>query len=86
MKFFSTLLLAGALFAPVGIMKADEHDKAKRYYDKQRHDYHEWNEQEEHSYQRYLQEQKRQNHAWAKASRREQADYWKWRHEHPDAR
>jgi hypothetical protein len=25
-----------------------------------------------------------QEHEWAKANRKEQADYWNWRHSHPD--
>ncbi len=88
MRYLSTLLLAGALLEPAGLIRADDehHEKVRRYYDRERHDYHEWNEQEEHAYKRYIEEQKRENRAWNKAGRREQAEYWKWRHDHPDVR
>jgi len=56
----------------------------KRYYDASHKDYHVWNAKEDAAYRHYLQEKKIAYHDWSKASRREQRDYWAWRHQHPD--
>ena len=56
----------------------------KRYYDPDVRDYHEWNDNEERAYRHYLQEQRRENHEWRKLNSKEQKEYWKWRHHHPD--
>lgn len=55
-----------------------------RYEDRGHHDSHEWNPGEEQAYQRYLAEKHRKRHDFAKASKREQQQYWAWRHSHPD--
>jgi type III secretory pathway component EscR len=83
-RYLSSLLLGAALCAPVVIHAQDEyHDK--RYYDKEKKDYHEWNEREDHAYRHWLQEERhREYHPWEKASREEQKEYWRWRHEHMD--
>ena len=82
-RYLSVFLLTGALLAPVALRADDEHRHFKRYYDPDRRDYHEWNEQEERAYRHYLQEQRRDYRDWRKANREEQREYWRWRHEHP---
>jgi hypothetical protein len=82
-RFAPGLLLALSLAVPVAA-SADDH--AKRYYDKEHKDYHEWNSNEERSYNVYLGERRITVHTWTKAKPRERQDYWKWRHEHPDNR
>jgi hypothetical protein len=74
------LALAIGLSAPL-VVNADDH---KRYYDKSHKDYHEWNDNETKSFNIYLGEKHIQVHTWEKSPAREQQDYWKWRHEHPD--
>ncbi len=85
-RLLSTLLLSAALAAPVA-MRADnrDHDKAKRYYDRDARDWHEWNEREERAYRHYLQEKRLENRDWEKTRREEQRDYWRWRHQHSDS-
>ena len=84
-RYLSTLLLGVAMCVPVVMHAADEHPK--RYYDRDRRDYHEWNEQEDRAYRHWLQEQRHSEyHPWARARREEQREYWRWRHEHPDWR
>ena len=79
-RYLTTLLLGAALCTP-GVMHA------KKYYDRDRHDYHEWNEHEERAYRHWLQEERRHEyHPWVKARRQEQMEYWRWRHAHPDWR
>ena len=79
--YLQTMLLGAALLAPVGLRAYDDHPK--RYYDTDRHDYHEWNEREARAYRHWMQEQKRQYRDWNRASRRDQQEYWRWRHQHP---
>ncbi len=78
------LLMGAALLAPVGV-KAYDHDRDDhRYYDADRRDWHEWNDREDRAYRRYLEERHEQYHDWRRANRKEQRDYWRWRHSHPD--
>jgi len=55
-----------------------------RYYDRRHHDYHEWNDREDHSYRVYLGERHRDYREFRRSNRRQQEEYWKWRHHHPD--
>ena len=55
-----------------------------RYYDRDRRDYHEWNDREDHSYRVYLGERHRPYREFHRVNRREQNHYWQWRHNHPD--
>jgi len=82
-RYFNVILLSTALVLPIA-MRADEHGNDKRYYDRSHKDYHEWNSNEDQRYREYLNEHHKEYHDFAKAKRREQEDYWKWRHEHQD--
>ncbi|MGB2620918.1 MAG: hypothetical protein WA857_03760 [Candidatus Acidiferrum sp.] len=55
-----------------------------RYYDRNHHDYHQWNDREERSYRVYLGERHRDYREFRLTTHRQQADYWNWRHRHPD--
>jgi hypothetical protein len=57
----------------------------KRYYDKGHKDYHTWDGNEDHAYQRY-QTEHRQKRAYVQLSTRQQRTYWNWRHSNPDNR
>ncbi len=46
---------------------------------------HEWRDTENDHWHQYLKEKHIKDHEWEKASKREQANYWKWRDAHPDA-
>lgn len=75
-RYLTALVLGFSLLAPSVIM-AQEHDRPK----------HEWNDQENDHWRQYLKENHKKDHDWAKASKREQKAYWKWRdahHDHPD--
>ena len=84
-RLLSTLLLSVALAAPVAV-RADnrDHDRVKRYYDRDARDWHEWNDREDRAYRRYLEEKRRDYHDWEKMGREDRRNYWKWRHEHSD--
>lgn len=74
---------AGAmLIAPV-TAKADDH-RDKRYYDREGHDYHTWDGQEDRAYRVYLGEQHRDYREFRKTKGNEQREYFKWPHDHPN--
>ncbi len=76
-KFFGSLLLGACLLMPVSALYAQDHHDAPPP--------HVWNDGEKDAWHRYLKERHKKDHEWAKANKREQADYWKWRDEHRDA-
>jgi hypothetical protein len=55
-----------------------------RVYDEPHRDYHRWDEREERAYRAYLAEQHREYREFRGLDRREQENYWQWRHDHPD--
>jgi hypothetical protein len=79
-KILGTFALFTMLTAPVAMFGQE----SRRYEDKQHHDSHEWNSNEDQAYKRYLAEHHKKTHEFAKAPKREQSDYWNWRHAHPD--
>ncbi len=59
--------------------------KHKRYYDRDRKDYHDWDDREDRAYRHWLLEERHERfREFGRLRREQQADYWKWRHEHPD--
>jgi hypothetical protein len=88
-KYLSFLFLTAALTASVApkaiaaqevVVRVDH----PRYYDRNHRDYHEWNDREDRSYRVYLGEHHRDYREFHRNSRREQSNYWNWRHSHPD--
>jgi hypothetical protein len=78
-----TMLFTGvALVAPVTMRAEDHHEK--RYYDKEGHDYHTWNDHEDRAYRIYLGEQHKDYREFARVNAARQREYFRWRHEHPD--
>jgi hypothetical protein len=85
--YIASLLLAAALAAPVSIMAAPGPQGASvqvRVYDKDHKDYHNWDDNENKAWGVYLTENKKKPHTFTRSSKKEQADYWNWRHSHPD--
>jgi hypothetical protein len=74
LKALSVMVLGVGLLAPIApTMYAQDHR-------------HEWNDGERDAWHRYLKEKHIKDHEWDHASKRERANYWKWRDAHPDAR
>lgn len=89
MKHLKILVLGVTLIVPAAVVSAQDRDRHEqeavhRYEDKAHHDTHEWNEHETEAYRRYLKEHRKSYHEFDRASHKEQSDYWKWRHSHPD--
>jgi hypothetical protein len=83
-----SLCLTAALTAPVAVMASpaaqdQDHDR-DRVYDRDHKDYHQWDDHEKDAWGRFLSEKHRKDHDFKKASKREQSEYWNWRHSHPD--
>ncbi len=87
-----SLLMMGAVLAipATRMLRADDDDhdhdkKVRRYYDADAHDWHVWNDREDRAWHHYWEERHEAAHDWAKTNAEERRDYWRWRHNHPDA-
>lgn len=79
--------LAGALLVPATTLRAEERrSDDHRYYDRDRRDWHAWNEAEARAHHRYWEERYRgrEYRDYNRVNAVEQRNYWRWRHEHPD--
>ena len=94
-RYLSSFLLGAALVAPMTMLagpqeraeerREERRERERRYYDRHHRDYHVWNSREDVAYRRWLEERRERNHREFYALRRnEQAEYWEWRHRHPD--
>jgi hypothetical protein len=94
MRFLSSMLLMGALSAPVALQAQDRDDhrdrddrgKQQRVYDRQRKDYHQWNNDEDRNYRQWYNESHRgrEYREYNRLNRRDQDAYWNWRHRRGD--
>ncbi len=75
------LVMAASVVAPVAVM-ADDHHGEKRYYDRDHHDYHYWNDGEDRQYRAYLVERHETYVPFVRVNRRHQQEYFTYRHEH----
>jgi len=81
------VLLASALFVPTALTaQEDAHrsEGARTYYDAAHKDRHEWNDNEQASWNKYRDDHHVRHSDFSKASKRQQQAYWNWRHEHSD--
>jgi hypothetical protein len=86
-KYLGSLFLVAALAAPVTIMAApapQDDREHKRVYDKEHKDYHNWDDNENRAWGQFLTENHRESHEYAKSNKKEQSEYWNYRHSHPD--
>ncbi len=92
-RYVTSIALMGALAAPVAMFaqdrdRDDRHDKDenRRVYDRQYHDYHSWNGDEDQRYRGWYSNtyNGREYRDYDKLSRKQQNEYWKWRHKHND--
>jgi type III secretory pathway component EscR len=84
-RYLGSLLLAAAVLAPTLVVStAQAQDVNVRVYDRDHHDYHNWDDHENLAYRRYLDENHREYREYNRLNRRDQRAYWNWRHSHPD--
>jgi hypothetical protein len=85
--YLASLFLTAALAVPMSIMAVPVPQEAGaqvRVYDKDHKDYHNWDGNENHAWNQYLTENHRDSHEYQKSNKKEQSQYWNWRHSHPD--
>lgn len=88
MTHFLKIVLLGAALVAVAPSQdrrdqpSHDQQQTKRYYDKTRKDYHEWNQDEDRRYHEYLKERRMQDRNFDRLNSRQQSDYFKWRHQH----
>ncbi len=95
MRVLSSMLLMGALAAPLALAQERDRDEHKdrddrtqtpRMYDRDHKDYHTWNTHEDRNYRQWY-EQKYNGQVYREYSRlnkHDQEAYWNWRHQHGD--
>ena len=86
-RLIGSLVLSAAIIAPpvvVSSAKAQDAEVHIRVYDRDHKDYHDWDEREDRAYRHYLADRRRDYIEFKRLNRREQREYWNWRHEHPD--
>jgi len=85
-RYLGSLLVSAALIAPVGIQASDNDRNCPNngYYDRDHKDCHNWDDHEARAYQSWEKDQRRAHQEFSERKAKEQSEYWKWRHEHPD--
>ena len=87
--YMGSLLLTAALAAPVAIMAVPVPQEASvrvRVYDRNHKDYHNWDDNENRAWGHFLTANHRNSHEYSRSNKKEQSQYWNWRHSHPDNR
>ncbi len=84
--YIASIFLTAALLAPVAITAAPAPQASVqvRVYDRSHNDYHNWDDNENRAWGQFLVENHRKSHEFSRANRKEQSQYWNWRHRHPD--
>jgi hypothetical protein len=85
--YLVSLFMTAAFAAPVSIVALPVPQEAGvqvRVYDRSHKDYHNWDGNENRAWGQYLAENHRDAHEYQRSNRKEQTQYWNWRHEHPD--
>jgi hypothetical protein len=57
-----------------------------RMYDSVHRDYHNWNADEDRRYREYLNEHHQKYREFSRLKKKQQNEYWQWRHDHDDHR
>ena len=86
-RYIASLFLTASLGVPVAIMAIpvpQEGGNQNRVYDKDHKDYHNWDDKENHAWGQFLTENHKSSHEYSKANKKEQSQYWNYRHAHPD--
>ena len=76
--------LAAAFVAPTAMQANPVPQVSVQVYDRDHKDYHKWDDRETRSYEEYRRDHPKYAVEFSKNNRKQQSEYWKWRHEHPD--
>jgi len=87
-RYVRFALFATALILPYGVQAQNHDDQARHddvdHRDADHRDEHHWDAHEDAAYRRYLQERHMKYREFEKLNKKEQDQYWAWRHDHPD--
>jgi hypothetical protein len=84
-SFILSLCFTAVLATPIPLIAAPTPQSVQvRVYDRNHKDYHNWDDHEDRAYRGYLSDQHQSYRAYDKQNHRNQAQYWNWRHSHPD--
>jgi len=80
-----SVLALGTTLLGAAVARADDRNhNERRYYDRDRRDYHRWNGDEDRAYRIYLQEQHRDYRGFDRERQEQRRHYFRWRHDHPN--
>jgi hypothetical protein len=82
--FIGALVLAAAIVAPLASTVGATPQVVVRFYARDHHDYHNWDDNEARYYETYRHDHHEYNVEFRRTSRAQQREYWRWRHEHHD--
>lgn len=97
-RFLGALLLTGTLAVPLALGAQDRDDhkdkdkdrdhqaKTERVYDREHHDYHQWNADEERNYREWYEARYhgKEFRDYKRLKKKDQNAYWTWRHRRGD--
>jgi hypothetical protein len=85
-RYIASLILTAVLAAPMAIMASPTPQAAVSVpvYDRNHKDYHNWDDNENRAWGVFLTNNHSKYHEYSKSNRKEQGQYWDWRHSHPD--
>ncbi len=83
-RLLGSLALGFCLLTPIGTLNAQDRPDRPDHPDRVEKS-HQWNDNENQAWHQYLKEHHKKDHDWSKANKKEQANYWKWRDQHPDS-
>jgi len=95
MRNSKLMLFGAAMFATLSLaaapVRAQDHDDRRsvqehRVYDPIHKDYHNWNGDEDRRYHTYMEERHEKYRDFSRLSKKQQREYWQWRHDHEDHR
>jgi hypothetical protein len=91
-KALSSLALLAAMAVPVASFAAPlpddhhDHDRDRRYYDRDHKDYHRWDTHEDAAYRHWMESNHHRYVDYGHLRAEDQRRYWAWRHDHPQWR
>jgi hypothetical protein len=84
-SIFVGAAMSVALIAPLALQAQPVPQAVSvKVYDRNHKDYHVWDDHEDHAYAQYRVEHPAVKVEFKKANKKQQGDYWNWRHAHPD--
>jgi len=90
MSFLISAAFATLSISAVPVHAQDRNERRapqeQRYYDTVHRDYHNWNNDEDRFYREYMNEHHRQYKDFSHLSKKQQREYWQWRHDHEERR